>query len=159
TDAMELDEAAVESFRAKHSGDDILIFGFTFVVYQHFIEALGKGRRGIDLSGATLIHGGGWKKLNDRAVDNETFKAMLADTAGITRVHNYYGLVEQTGSIFMECEEGNLHCSNFSDILTRGDDFALRPIGEPGLVELVSLLPRSYPGHVVLTEDQGSILG
>ena len=28
-----------------------------------------------------------------------------------------------------------------------------------GIVELVSVLPTSYPGHVLLTEDEGEILG
>jgi len=31
--------------------------------------------------------------------------------------------------------------------------------GERGLIELVSLLPVSYPGHALLTEDEGVILG
>jgi hypothetical protein len=30
-----------------------------------------------------------------------------------------------------------------------------QPIGEPGVIEVVSTLPRSYPGHVLLTEDLG----
>ena len=31
--------------------------------------------------------------------------------------------------------------------------------GAPGVVEVVSLLPRSYPGHAILTEDLGVIDG
>ena len=30
---------------------------------------------------------------------------------------------------------------------------------QPGLVELVSLLPTSYPGHVLISEDIGEWLG
>ena len=31
--------------------------------------------------------------------------------------------------------------------------------GETGIIEVVSVLPKSYPGHVLLTEDEGVILG
>ena len=53
-----------------------------------------------------------------------------------------------------------MHCSNFSDvIIRRSKDFSVADIGEKGLMEIVSLLPSSYPGHVILTEDEGEILG
>ena len=68
-------------------------------------------------------------------------------------------MVEQTGSIFIECESGFLHCSIFSDIITRRTDFTECAIGETGIVELLSLLPQSYPGHIILTEDEGAIIG
>ena len=75
-------------------------------------------------------------------------------------VHDYYGMVEQTGTIYMECEYGHLHTSCFSDVLIRRpEDFSLAGKGERGLVEVVSVLPQSYPGHVLLTEDEGIILG
>jgi hypothetical protein len=69
-------------------------------------------------------------------------------------------MVEQTGSIFMECERGHLHASIYSDVLIRGhQDFAELPQGRRGLVQLVSLLPTSYPGHSLLSEDEGTVHG
>ena len=68
-------------------------------------------------------------------------------------------MVEQTGSIFIECESGFFHCSNLSEIITRRSDFTECSYGETGIVELFSLLPKSYPGHIILTEDEGIILG
>ena len=60
----------------------------------------------------------------------------------------------------MECEYGHLHTSVFSDVLIlRPLDFSLAEIGEEGIIEVVSVLPESYPGHVLLTEDKGVILG
>lgn len=158
-DDMSLDIDALDSFCCAHRNEPVLVFGFTFMVYQNLIEALSTLPQRWRLERATLIHGGGWKKLADVAVDGARFKAMLEDTLGITRVHNYYGLVEQTGSIFVECEHGHLHCSIFSDLLIRDSAFDVRPRGARGLVEVVSLLPRSYPGHVLLTEDEGTIEG
>lgn len=159
TDDMEIDDAAVGAFCDRHGGGDVLLFGFTFVIHQYVIDALRRKGARLLLPGGTLIHGGGWKKLADRAISNDAFKASLAEVTGITRVHNYYGLVEQAGSIFMECEHGNLHCSVFSDVIMRDSRLEPLPVGARGLTQLVSLLPRSYPGHVLLTEDEGTIAG
>ena len=69
-------------------------------------------------------------------------------------------MVEQTGTIYMECRYGHLHASVFSDVITRRyTDFTHCDIGEPGIVQVVSVLPESYPGHSLLTEDEGTILG
>ena len=38
---------------------------------------------------------------------------------GFKRIYNYYGLVEQIGSIFFECKNGYFHTSCFSDIIIR----------------------------------------
>ena len=105
-----------------------------------------------------MIHGGGWKKLNDESVSNERFKEVVAETSGIRSIHNYYGMVEQTGSIFMECEEGHLHASVFSDVFIL-DPLTLRPSDKRGVIGCISLLPTSYPGHILLTEDEGEIHG
>lgn len=158
-DDMSLNLAAIDAFLGRHGTVPVLLFGFTFVVWRHFIEALEAGGNRLPLDQGILIHGGGWKKLVDLAVDNATFKRRLKAVTGIGRVHNYYGLVEQTGSIYVECEHGRLHCSLFSDVSIRNSDFASVPMGRRGLVQLVSLLPHSYPGHVLLTEDEGTIEG
>ena len=69
-------------------------------------------------------------------------------------------MVEQTGTIYMECECGHLHAPLFSDVLIRRtDDFSLAGKNERGLIQVVSMLPRSYPGHSLLTEDEGVLLG
>ena len=38
-------------------------------------------------------------------------------------------------------------------------DFSELPVGQSGLVQLLSLLPSSYPGHSILSEDVGTVLG
>jgi phenylacetate-coenzyme A ligase PaaK-like adenylate-forming protein len=103
-----------------------------------------------------LIHSGGWKKMEDTQVDNEVFRASLARRFNLTRIYNFYGFVEQIGSIFLEGEPGLLYPPNFTDVIIR-DPETWEPLlpGEPGVIQVVSLLPRSYPGHSVLTEDVG----
>jgi len=156
---MKLDIGAVEEFCGRHKDEDILVFGFTHMIWEYFYKSLANSGRQIALENGVMIHGGGWKKLSEQAVDNDTFKRLLKNVCRINRVHNYYGMVEQTGSIFMECEDGCLHSSIFSDVVVRRTDFSVCDMHEEGLVQLVSLLPLSYPGHIILSEDIGEIIG
>lgn len=159
-DEMKINAEAVEKFLDRHKDKKILLFGFTFMVWQHFYKELLKLDRRFDLSKAVLIHGGGWKKLTGEAVSHEEFNKRLNDICGLSDIHDYYGMVEQTGCIYMECECGHLHASVFSDVITRrAIDFSPCEIGEQGVIQVLSALPESYPGHSLLTEDEGVIIG
>ena len=158
---LELKLEDLQDFLNKHQDSPILIFGFTYVVWQGLYQrALEAGRKLNFGKNSTLIHGGGWKKLIDQQVSNEAFKKKLKEQFGVERVFNYYGMVEQVGSIFMECENGHLHSPVFADIIVR-DPITLEPMlfGQTGVVEVLSALPLSYPGHILLTEDMGVIHG
>lgn len=162
-DKMKLDVDGVKEFLEKYKDQKILLFGFTFMIWQHFYkELLRLKEEGIsfDLSNGILIHGGGWKKLISEAVSQYEFRQGIKDACGLEQVHDYYGMVEQTGCIYMECECGHLHASIFSDIIIRRPmDFSEANIGETGIIQVVSTIPESYPGHSLLTEDEGVILG
>ena len=124
------------------------------------IRALGAQGKHLDIPRGILVHGGGWKKLAHEAVSPAEFRERIAAATGITRVSDYYGMAEQTGCIYLECPCGHLHASVWSDILVRrAEDGALCASGEPGVLQVLSLLPRSYPGHSLLTEDMGVLLG
>jgi phenylacetate-coenzyme A ligase PaaK-like adenylate-forming protein len=159
-DDMSLNEEVIIQFLNENKSKKIFLFGFTFVVYQHFYRELIKSTTKFDLSNSVLIHGGGWKKLISEAVDNQTFKHQLGEICGLNHIHDYYGMVEQTGTIHMECEMGYLHTSEYSDIITRNPiNFSTCPFGKEGIIQLLSLLPISYPGQSILTEDIGIIYG
>jgi len=159
-DDMEIDIPAVDAFLEKHKGKKMLLFGFTYMVWLHFYKELLKLENKPDLRNGVLIHGGGWKKLAAEAVSKDEFKQCLTDVCGLCDIHDYYGMVEQTGCVYMECEHGHMHASMFSDIITRRHtDFSPCNFGEPGIVQVVSVLPESYPGHSLLTEDEGVIIG
>jgi hypothetical protein len=153
------DPAAVREFLAKHGGQPFLIFGFTFMTWLYLYE-LARAEK-LDLSNGILIHSGGWKKLADRAVDNAEFRRRFADDTGLTRIHNFYGMVEQIGTVFLEGASGDsLYCPDFADVIVRDPvTWEPVPVGTSGVVEVVSTLPRSYPGHVLLTEDLGVVHG
>jgi len=159
-DDMNIDLPAVRAFLEKHGGKKILLFGFTFMVWKHFYKSLINLEEKVDFSGSVLIHGGGWKKLTGESVSKQEFKQRLNEVCGVKCVHDYYGMVEQTGSVYMECEHGHLHASVFSDVITRRTgDFSICNYGESGIIQVVSVLPESYPGHSLLTEDEGVIIG
>ncbi|MEV6844327.1 acyl-protein synthetase [Actinoplanes sp. NPDC051411] len=153
-----VDLSAIKSFLEKHGDQPFLIFGFTFMVWLHLYEVTRDN--GLDLSNGILIHSGGWKKLVDQAVSPEEFRRRLAGV-GLTRTHNFYGMVEQIGTIFLEGPSGgSLYCPDFADVVVRDPQtWAELPPGKPGLLEVVSTLPTSYPGHVLLTEDLGVVHG
>lgn len=157
---MNLDVNGIENFLEKHAGKKILLFGFTFMIWQHFYELLKTKGYHPDLSKGVMIHGGGWKKLIDKAISPDTFKQELKQLCGIEQIYDYYGMVEQTGTIYMECECGHLHASLYSDIIVRRhEDFGAAEFGEKGIIQVLSILPLSYPGHSLLTEDEGVLLG
>ncbi len=162
-DDMKLDVDGLRDFLEMNGNQRILLFGFTFMIWQHFYrELLRLKDKGIefDLSNGILIHGGGWKKLISEAVSHDEFHQRLKEACGLSQIYDYYGMVEQTGCIYMECEHGHLHASIFSDVIVRRPlDFSEADIGEPGIIQVVSTLPESYPGHSLLTEDEGVVLG
>lgn len=157
---MSLNIGRLQNFLKKYQKQRFIIFGFTFLVWKHFYQELRKQKKQLDLSNAFLMTGGGWKKLEAESVSREEFKERLRKLCGIHDFLDHYGMVEQTGCIYAECAYGHLHASIYSDILIRDyKDFSLCGIGQKGIIEVVSVLPRSYPGHALLTEDEGVILG
>lgn len=150
----------IKRFFDQHKDKAVFVFGFTFLIWTSLCEALAESDLKIDMSNAILLHGGGWKKLINKAVPPTAFKERLKQQFNISRVHDYYGMVEQTGSIYVECNAGHLHCSVFNDILIR-DTISLenKNFGEEGFIQTLSIFPYSYPGHSLLTDDLGMLLG
>jgi phenylacetate-coenzyme A ligase PaaK-like adenylate-forming protein len=152
----------IEAFFAEHRHGPVLLFGFTFIVWSRFVcEA---ERRGLQCRApqAMLLHSGGWKKLTAQAVPKEEFSRRTAAVLGcdIRAILDFYGMVEQVGTVFVDCESGNKHAPAFADVIVRRPH-SLAPVnpGETGIIEVLSVLPTSYPGQALLTEDQGVLLG
>lgn len=159
-DEMELDLPGVQAFLERYEGKPIFLFGFTFIIWKHVVRALEDQGQRLSIPRGILVHGGGWKKLEQEAVSPEEFNARIHAVTGISVVRDYYGMAEQTGGICLECPCGHLHTSTWSDILVRREsDYGLCAPGEPGVLQVLSPLPWSYPGHSLLTEDLGVLLG
>lgn len=159
-DQMQADWPVINAFAEKYAGQPVLIFGFTFMIWLHFIQALAQRNTSLPFEQGILLHSGGWKKLEESKVDNAAFKRTIYQTLGVKQVYNFYGMAEQVGSVFVECEHGHLHAPMLADVIVR-DPYSLAPcqVGEQGLIQVLSVLPSSYPGHSLLTEDLGMLLG
>jgi len=155
---MEFDQKLVSNYLEKYSGQRIFFYGFTFMVWEYFCKRLANGC--YDLHNSILLHSGGWKKLIAEQVSKEEFNKRILDVTGIRSVYNFYGTVEQVGSIFLEGDDGFLYAPNFADVIIRDPiDWKECPVGTPGVIQILSALPQSYPGHSILTEDLGVVHG
>lgn len=157
---MSLDEEGLRAYLDGVAGRRVLVFGFTFMIWQHFVQVLERAGRPMNLAGGILIHSGGWKKLQEAAVDAREFRQRVQAATGIDQVVNFYGMVEQVGGVYFENPLHQLQAPIYSEVIVR-DPVTLEPLpdGEPGLVQVLSCLPTSYPGHSLLTEDMGVIRG
>ena len=68
-------------------------------------------------------------------------------------------MVEQLGSIWVEITDGVYVPSIGADAICRHPTtLEVLSDGEIGLIQVFSNIPRSYPGHSVLTDDVGAII-
>ena len=155
---MEIRDDQVSDF-LNNSKRPKLLFGFTFIIWKEMLSKLPEGAQIFGDQEAVLIHGGGWKKLKNADISFEQFKAAVKSKlgSGIT-VREYYGMVEQTGSIFLGCECGFLHTNQYNELLIRDpNNLEISEPGQPGVIQVLSTLPESYPGFSILTDDIGVI--
>ncbi len=155
----EIDYKKLNTFLSENEKKQFLIFGFTYNVYNYLINRINPSKLIMkNFSNAFLVHGGGWKKMEEKKINRSQLNSQLDKKLALKNIRNYYGLVEQIGSIFFECKCGYFVASNFSDVIIRDENLKISKKGEKGLVQLLSLLPTSYPGHSILTEDIGEIV-
>ena len=155
----QIDYNILNSFLIKNKDKKFLVFGFTRFIYEYLINRLSKEKIRFNFNNGIMIHGGGWKKLENKKINNDLFKKKIKTKLNLSKVFNYYGMIEQTGSIFTECNSGYFHTTIFSDIFIRGINLEVLNHNNKGIIQLISLIPTSYPGHNILTEDLGIIYG
>ena len=155
----EIDYFLLNNFLKEYGKNFFFIFGFTSSIFENLIEKLSTKSLSLNFKNGILLHGGGWKKMEKIKINNKIFNQKLKKKIKLENIYNYYGLVEQTGSIFIECKKCSCFVTSiFSDILIRDKHFNLIKNGKKGFIQLFSLLPTSYPGHSILTEDIGEII-
>jgi hypothetical protein len=161
-DTLEPDISLLEKFFEEQEGKPVLTSGFTYIIWSNLIQRLREKRIRFHHPQMKLFHSGGWKRLTELKVEKEKFDEGFAETFGClpTDVRDFYGMVEQVGVVFVDCEAGNKHTPNFAEVVIR-DFLTLQQVepGQTGLIEVLSALPTSYPGQALLTEDVGVFLG
>lgn len=157
---FELDIESILEFLKKHEGEDVAYFGFTYMVWEFFLERIKNLDHPYPKHPGLLLHGGGWKKLANLAISADDFSNSFKSLTGVTSTIDYYGMIEQTGSIYLSCSEGFFHTTAYSTVIMRSTtNLAPCKWGEKGIIQTVSVLPLSYPGHSLLTEDLGTAFG
>lgn len=154
-------EGILEYVKALEVDKPVVVFGFTYILYQHVLQSIEKAGVQIQLpKGSKIIHIGGWKKLESEKISKDLFNNRLSKCFGINPkdVIDIYGFTEQMGLNYPDCECGWKHTSSYVRVLVR--DTVTReilPPGKEGLLEFVTPVPHSYPGNAVLTDDLGII--
>lgn len=160
-----VDAASLAALRDEVARDaaPVTIIGFTFLLYTALLEPLATQGHRIELPpGSSILHIGGWKKLEDRKVSRAVLAKAARDVFGIPadRIVDCYGFTEQMGTVYPECAAGRKHAPSFADVIVR-DRTSLLPLpdGATGAGQFLSLVPDSYPGFSVLTDDIVRVLG
>ena len=114
------------------------------------------------LKNIIIIHMGGWKKLQDLQISKEQFNQMASDFFNCKKekIIDIYGMTEQLGTIYPDCDAGYKHVPTYSEIMIRNTDtLEIEDIGKSGFIQLLSPIPHSYPGISLLSDDIGKIIG
>ena len=148
-------------FAKDRQDTELLVYGFTFILWNHLVKPLMAEGICLNLPKARILHSGGWKRLQDQAVEKTVFNEQLARVFGCSpdRIIDFYGMVESVGVIYPDCPEGNKHAPGFGDVIVR-NPLTLEPVaaGEEGIVQVCSVLPTSFPGNLLLTEDVAKVI-
>ena len=151
----------LREFAQGREDTEVLVYGFTYILWNHLVQPLLAEGITLNLKKARILHSGGWKRLQDQAVEKAQFNEQLARVFGCSpdRIIDFYGMVESVGVIFPDCSEGNKHGPAFGDVIVR-NPLTLEPVlaGETGMVQTCSVLPTSFPGNLLLTEDVAQVI-
>lgn len=150
---LKLDYQKLQSILDELRGEEIYFFGFTWLIYKILTE-----NPSLKISNTSqLLHIGGWKKIKDIGVNKEEFNNLVKASLNAIAVRDIYGMTEQLGTVYIDCENGYKHVPAYSEILMR-DPKNLTSTNE-GLIQLLSPIPNSYPGISILSDDIGIIIG
>lgn len=146
---------------AKWKDTEVLVYGFTYVIWNHLVKPLRSKGIALNLPNVRILHSGGWKRLQQQAVTKDAFAQGVAEAFGCSsdRVIDFYGMVENVGVVYPDCEQGNKHVPAFAGVIVR-DQLTLEPVavGQRGLLQVCSVLTTSFPGFLVLTEDIAEVI-
>jgi len=158
---LKLETEKLLNCAAKWKNLEVLVYGMTYVIWNQLVKPLESKGITLHLPNVRILHSGGWKRLQQQAVGKDVFARGVATAFGCSsdRVVDFYGMVENVGVVYPDCEHGNKHVPSFADVIIR-DPLTLQPVavGHRGLVQVCSVLPTSFPGFLVLTEDIAELI-
>jgi Acyl-protein synthetase, LuxE len=158
---LTLDRDKLRCVAEAEGASPVLVYGFTYILWKYLVKPLLAQNICLRMPGVHVLHSGGWKLLQDQGVPKTSFNDGVARVFGCSadRVIDFYGMVETVGVIYPDCPQGNKHVPAFADVLIR-NPLTLEPVseGEQGIVQVCSVLPTSFPGNLLLTEDIAEVV-
>lgn len=130
-----------------------------FPAYTFFVMKMME-ERGIKVKlpkGSMIMLGGGWKQFYTEKVEKEEFYRLAQETLGVKddRVIEFFGAVEHP-ILYCDCPNHHFHVPIYGRTIIR-DVNTLKPLpmGEIGLVNLLTPVYKSVPILSVMTDDLG----
>lgn len=157
-------KSLTEDFKKE---DNICFFGFTWLLYSVYMEygnnpKIKKLFNMFKSDDKKVLHIGGWKKMQEQMVSKSEFNKKIGQFLNVngSNIVDFYGMTEQLGVVYPDCEYGYKHVPIYSEVIIR-DIKTLDPVenGNEGFIQLLSPIPRSYPGISILSDDIGMIRG
>lgn len=107
--------------------------------------------------GSKILLAGGWKQHYAQEVDKNTLYALARRVLGVEEenIHEFFGAVEHP-IFFNTCKKHHFHVPAYARVIIR-DVRTLKPLpmGEVGLVNLITPLINATPVTSVMTDDLG----
>ena len=95
----------VKKFFEKNKNKQIIVFGFTFLIWDKLLKNLIKNKIILNSYDSLLLHGGGWKKLENQKIHNNKFKKIIKKYLNIKRTHNYYEWLSRQDLYFLNVKK------------------------------------------------------
>ncbi|MEY8402287.1 acyl-protein synthetase [Oscillospiraceae bacterium 44-34] len=155
--ALNLEGAVERLRRLAKSPFPVRIVGFPSYLWFGLkrMEALGLSVR--LPRGSKILLAGGWKQHSAQEVDKGTLYALAQRVLGVedSHIHEFFGAVEHP-VFFNTCKNHHFHVPAYARVIIR-DVRTLEPLpmGEAGLVNLITPLINATPVTSVMTDDLG----
>ena len=149
-----LDIEGLEKF--INQNENIIHFGFTYIIFQYLLKNNNFNPIFDTQNNGSLIHIGGWKKLENEKISKENFNKLCEEKIRINNIIDIYGFTELMGINFPDCEFGWKHLPRNVKVIIR-DEQTRKEVkkGNSGLIQFISPFTKSYAGISILTDDVG----
>ena len=151
---LEPDWDALATFLRPARQEPVLLFGFTYIVWTRFLLEAERSRAAVSRPAGRAS---ALRRLEEvdrrRPSPRRSLPGASAACSAARRgqILDFYGMVEQVGTVLVDCEAGHKHAPAFADFIIRRPG-TLAPVdpGETGIIEILSTLPDqlSRPGPV-----------
>ena len=155
----DLDGSVKRLERLAHSHFPVRIVGFPSYLWFGLNQMEELGLSAKLPKGSKILLAGGWKQHYAQEVDKGTLYALANRVLGVEEenIHEFFGAVEHP-VFFNSCKNHRFHVPAYARIIIR-DVHTLKPLpmGEVGLVNLITPLINATPVTSVMTDDLGML--